>query len=359
MSDQTTRRMIRAYIEDASSPMFLSGFFQTPPENFHTSERVEVDIERDDRDVAVVIQAIEAGRRQNESTVYSNKDFIPPIYDEEGVITSYDLIKRVPGQDPFMAPDFQANAVLRSFRLFRKLERKVRRAIELQASQVLQTGVLDLQDQNGTTLYGLSFDPKATHFPTAGTPWATVATSTPIDDLESLADVILTDGKTEVQDVIMGRQAFLNFQKSTQVQTLADNRRFDLVRVDAPETRGMGAKFHGVLSAGQYRLNIWSYTGRYRNPNGGATVPYVDPNKVIMLSDGRLDLTFGAIPLLRGPEARALPFLPPRISDGDAGIDLTTNAWFTADGRHLAVSAGTRPLCIPTAIDTFGTLKTD
>jgi hypothetical protein len=350
--------MIRAYIEDASSPMFLSGFFQSPPENFHTSERVEIDIERDDRDVAVVITALEAGRRQNENTVYTNKDFKPPIYDEEGTITSYDLIKRVPGQDPFMAPDFQANATLRSFRLFRKLERKVRRAIELQAAQVLQTAALDLQDQNGATLYSLDYDGKTAHFPQVTTSWATSATATPIDDLESLADVILTDGKSEVENVIMGRTAFLNFQKSTQVQTIADNRRFDLVRVDAPETRGQGAKFHGVLSAGQYRMNIWSYTGRYRNPNGGATVPYVDPNKVIMMAPGRLDLTFGAIPLLRGPEQRALPFLPPRISDGGAGIDLTTNAWFTPDGRHLNVSAGTRPLCIPTAIDTFGCLNT-
>jgi hypothetical protein len=44
------------------------------------------------------------------------------------------------------------------------------------------------------------------------------------------------------------------------------------------------------------------------------------------------------------------------MSSGDRGLDLTTNAWFTPDGEHLMVSAGTRPLTIPTAIDTFARL---
>ena len=350
--------MLRAYIEDATSPMFLSGFFQSPPENFHASEKIEIDIERDDRDVAIVIQDLTAGRRQNESSLYTNKEFIPPIYDEEGVITAYDLIKRVAGQDPYMTPDFQANASVRAFKLMRKLERKVRRAIELQASQVLQTATLDLKDDAGTTLYALDYKPKATHFPTASVDWSTVATSVPFDDLESLADVILTDGKSEVTDVIMGRTALLDFQKSTQVQSMADNRRFELTTIQAPEARGAGGKFHGITSVGQYRLNIWSYGGRYRDPQTGNTLPYITDDKVIMLAPGRLDLSFGAIPLLRGPEQGALPFLPPRVSDGGVGVDLTTNAWFTPDGRHLMVSAGTRPLCIPTAIDTYGCLNT-
>ncbi len=42
----------------------------------------------------------------------------------------------------------------------------------------------------------------------------------------------------------------------------------------------------------------------------------------------------------------------------DYSIDMTTNAWFTPDNKHLKVSAGTRPLTIPTAIDTFGRIDT-
>ena len=38
-------------------------------------------------------------------------------------------------------------------------------------------------------------------------------------------------------------------------------------------------------------------------------------------------------------------------------LDLTTNAWVTPNNKHVMVSAGTRPLTIPTAIDTFACLK--
>ena len=57
------------------------------------------------------------------------------------------------------------------------------------------------------------------------------------------------------------------------------------------------------------------------------------------------------------PEARVTQFLPPRMSMPDVGMDFTTNAWVTPDGKHLKLSAGTRPLTIPTAIDTYARLN--
>ena len=41
MSDTSTKRMISAYIQEAPPTLFLSGFFQSPPQNFHNSEEVE------------------------------------------------------------------------------------------------------------------------------------------------------------------------------------------------------------------------------------------------------------------------------------------------------------------------------
>jgi len=48
MSGTTTTRMIRAYNQMAQPTLFLSGLFQSPPENFHSSEEVEIDIIRSD-----------------------------------------------------------------------------------------------------------------------------------------------------------------------------------------------------------------------------------------------------------------------------------------------------------------------
>jgi hypothetical protein len=39
-------------------------------------------------------------------------------------------------------------------------------------------------------------------------------------------------------------------------------------------------------------------------------------------------------------------------------MDIQMNAWITADGETMMIQAGSRPLFIPTAIDTYGCLDT-
>jgi len=125
----------------------------------------------------------------------------------------------------------------------------------------------------------------------------------------------------------------------------------------APETRGKGATFYGKFFIGNYWYEIWSYSALYKHPQTGVMTPYVDPDKVIMIGEGaRLDLSYGSITRLVPPDPRVGQYLPSRISGSDQGLDLSVFAWITPDGKHLKVSCGTRPLCIPTAIDTFGAL---
>lgn len=357
MSDTSTIRMIEMYMEEASAPLHLAGRFKSPPRNFHDSEKVEIDIMRDDEDVAIVVQDLTAGARMNESTLYTNKSFVPPIFKEQGAIHAYDMIKRRPGVDPFQDPNFGLAASEDAFRIFRKLERKIRRSIELMASQVLQTGTLTLIDDAGVTLYTLDFQAKATHMATVSTTWALDgATGDPIGDLSALGDVVRRDGKHVPTDLDFGKSAWQRFTANADVRALLDNRRMEIGQI-RPEARGQGASYRGNIWIDHYEYRLWMYDGWYNHPQTGTPTPYISTDNVIMSSEtGRLDLSFGSIPRITGPESRALPFLPPRMSDGDRGLDLTTNAWFTPDGEHLMVSAGTRPLTIPTAIDTFARL---
>ena len=156
----------------------------------------------------------------------------------------------------------------------------------------------------------------------------------------------------------MGRSAAINFMKSAQVQNIADNRRYNLVHLDPPQNRGDGAKYLGTLVAGQYKLNIWGYAGRYKDVETGAITKYVDDNKVIVLAPGRKDLTWGAIPQVGSPDPRVLPFMPGRVSSSGAGIDLHYSGWIEKDNTALTVQVAARPLVIPVAIDTFGCLTT-
>lgn len=344
-------------MEEASAPMFLSGFFQTPEQNFHNSEKIEIDVQRDDEEIAIVIQDLSVGARQNEMGKYVAKAFTPPIFDEEGNINAFNLIKRMPGENPYADPDFQGHAIAQSFQIFRRLEMKVRRAIELQCAQVLQEGKITHKDSAGNTLYVLDYQPRSAHFVTVSTPWAADGTTgNPFTDIASLANLLRRNGRKNPTRLIFGSTALQRFMNSAVVKAQLANVGMQNLFQIAPATRGEGASFVGRFWIENYWYEIWSYEGGYRNPQTGNFTPYVDPFKVIMLGDGRLDLSFGAIPRIVGPEQRVLPFLPERISNGDRAIDMSTFAWITPDGKHLKVSCGTRPLAIPTAIDTFGTL---
>ena len=354
MSDKSTIQLIEMYLEEATPPMFLSGFFRSPPDNFHPPAEVELDVERDSDQVAIVVKDLSTGPNHNEASLYTNQRLKPPIYDEEGAVTAFDMIQRQPGQSTFTNPNYAAAATRQAFKVFRKLENKIRRAIELQASQVLQTGQLTLIDKSGNSVYALDFGPKGTHFVTP-TAWAADgSTGDPLTDIQNLSIVIRRDGKREPTKLIFGLGAYTRFLANPKVKDRLLQIRGALITA-APQVRGQGATYQGTVFVGHYPFEMWTYDGFYAHPQTGTLTPFVADQKVIMLCDGaRLDLTYGAIPMIMGPDQRAMPFLPPRISSSSGGLDLTTNAWVTPDGKRVMVSAGTRPLTIPTAIDTFG-----
>jgi len=362
MSTATTTKMIAAYEQISNPLMFLSGLFRSPPSNFHTSEDVKIDVVRSDEEVAIVISDLSTGYNMNSDDLYTNKKFKPPIFKEAMALNAADLIKRMPGQDPFQAPDFQANIIGRMFRGMSKVERKIRVAIELQASQVMQTGTVTLTDNAGVALYTIDYKPKATHFPTAGTAW-NFPGSTKAADISALAEIIRNDGLSDPDQIIMGVDAFEAFISDTAIQDRFDNRRMDLGTIAPMEMRGGGGSFRGVVEIGNYRYDVWTYGGRYNHPVTGVKTQFIDPGKVIVrASSGRLDATFGAIPnigkLLGADRSSLIPSLPSRLSLADGSMDLHTNVWLSNDGEQMFGGVGARPLLIPTAIDTYGCLTT-
>jgi len=362
MSGNTTRRMISAYYQEASPSAFFSGMFRTRPENFHSSEEVEIDIVRSEEDVSIVIQDLSTGYRMNSDDLYTNKGFRPPIHKEAIPINSFDLIKRMPGENPFQSPDFRANVITRMFSGMRKVERKIRRAMELQASQVMQTGVVTLTDINGAALYTLDFAPKASHFPTAGTTWATATLTEKLGDLIALCEQIRSDGLANPDELDIGADAWENLLQTDGFLARFDQLRANLGMITPMESRGDGGIYRGVLELGNYRLDVFTYNGRYKNPADGVSTPFLDPGKVVVRStEARLDATFGAIPnigMLLGANQRLVPEMPSRMSSATNGMDLFTNIWMSTDGEQLFGGVGARPLMVPTAIDTFGCLDT-
>jgi hypothetical protein len=350
MSDKTTKKLLRPFIELAPAPMFLSGFFQSPEENFHTSESVEIDIQRDGENVAIAIKDLSTGHRYNDNSQYSNKEFKPPIFKEIVSLNAFQLLSRDPGDNPFAQPGFQGKAILRIARASVKVQNKIRRSIEWMASQVMQTGTLTLTDSAGVAVYQLDFQPKNNHYVTTPV-WAAAG-------IDGLAQTIRKNGRRSPDTLILGTTA--------QELLLASQDIKDRLKADGfygagqlvPQRPGSdGANFLGNLTINNYRYELWGYDGRYVDPQTGESLPYVDAENIIMCAkSARLDLTYGAIPQIAAPDSRALPFLPPRVTDSDGRVDMTLNAWLEPDGQTLSASVASRPLTIPTEIDSFGCL---
>lgn len=358
MSDDTTVRMLSMYEDESLPTMFLASLCRTPPENFHDQEKVEIDVRRSEPRIAIPIPHISTGPRKFESTKYVNKSYEPPVYDMETSLSAYSGLKRRPGMDPFEDTQFLQSAIKEAYSNFRELEDIIRRAVELQIAQVLQTGATSLTDETGAVIFAADYSTKTTHKATVSTTWATDGSAgTPLADLASLAEVVRRDGKKEPNKLIFGTSALQRFLANADVKAQLDNRRMERGMID-PKAQGGGATRFGRVWVGDYDFELWTYRESYLDPQSGLHVPYIDTDNVIMMSDGgRIDLTFGSLPMFVPPEGRAARFLPPRISLPGRGFDLTTNAWVTPDGKHLMLSGGTRPLVIPTAIDTFASLN--
>lgn len=357
MSTTATKRMLLAYNQSAPPTLYMSGKFESPPQNFHNSESVEIDIIRSEEDVAIAIIDLSTGYRMNQTDLYTNKEFTPPIFKEAITINAHTLLKRVAGNDPFADVTFQASLTARIFQGMPKPAAKIHRAIELQASQILQTGTVTLIDSDGKELYTLDYKAKATHLPQVAVTWGS-ANDTKLADLENLCDVIREDGLADADEALFGANAWTKFIQDTSVQALLDNRRMVLGGI-APEVRGQGAKFMGFIEIGDCRLDMWTYSGRYKHQQTGTSTRFMHPDKVVVIaSSGRLDATFGNVPRIVPVDARVAPFLPTRISSRAGGMDLHPNAWIDQTGENLYAGVSSRPLLIPTAIDTYGCLNT-
>lgn len=359
MPTDATLRMLKKYEEKAEPVPFLLSLCQAPEENFHDSQKVTIDTVRGEPRIAVANAAGSFGTRKVELTKAVNTEYTPLVYDLETTIGAYNALKRRPGVDPFDPEAGLLKDILgESFRYVRELDSMLTRGMELQAAQVLTTGIILSVDSAGTTMDSVDFSLRAAHLVTTGTAWgADGTTGDPGGDIEAIAEVIERNGKQEVDQVIAGRGAMLRLLANTKIRSGLDLLNMSNGRIDIPTKRG-GAKYHGRVTLGTTRVvDLWSYRATYIHPQTGAHTPYIADNKVIVRSSqGRIDATYGSIPTIVRPDARVLEFLPPRMSNPERKFDASLNAWVTPDGKHLNLSAGTRGLVVPTAKDTFGCL---
>lgn len=327
-----TQAVVDVYKERPRVTSFLRSFF---PSNVSLTKLVSIAVQRGSEKVAVDVKRYSEANH-NSFDLSTERIIEPPLYKEKMTANDHRLYDQVilslsQGNTTFFP---QLTAELAED--MQELENVILRAIEVQCANVLETGIVTLTNNTN-----IDFKRKAASLiaNTAGNTWDT-PTVDPYKSLEAGAKFIRTAGKAQggTYTVIMGGDAYSDFVNNPIVQGRADVRNFHFDDLRAPQRDSIGGAFHGQVSAGSYKFNIWTYP-EFRDVAGVST-PYVNDKKIIILPENpRFSTQFAAVPQLI--EGSTIP------QKGEFLIKDYTDVQMTAHTMEI-MSA---PIAVPTAID--------
>ncbi len=335
-----TQALIDVYKERLRPTAFLRSFF---PDVFVPTKYVSIEVERMGENVAVdVLRGTEGNR--NTFSRSTQKIFEPLFYREFFDATNLDLYDQVLGAMGSNNVQLFAELVRQLADKLMVLEDKIERAKELQCAQVLfSNGVITLKD--GTTIdykrkSGSNVDPgSGQYFANSIDPFPLFGAG---------AEFIRTKGRSgdSVFNAVLGSLAItdlLNNAKFLERQNLVN---MALDAVQGPVRSATGAAFHGTITAGAYKIQLWSYPQFYKHPTSGVDTPYVDPKLVTIIpTNPRFKMAHAAVPQLitEGKTPQTGPYVIGNFRDERAVADI--------------YDIQSAPLAVPVAVDTIYTFR--
>lgn len=313
-----TSTMIAVYRQEISVMSFLRSFF---PATEAMTKEISIEVQQGTELVAVDVERGASGNR-NKMTLSTQKIFLPPYYNEVMTNNEHRLYDVAIGtQDTSV----MATLTQELAKELMELQKKIERRYELQCAQVLETGIVTLV--NGDNI---NFNRKAASLVdvSGSNPWTT-GSNNPITDLENGAKFLREIGKASggTFNAICGGEALNALLSNSTFQARADIKSFNMDDIRRPEMTN-GATYHGQVTAGSYKVNLWAYPEVYEERDSSGTITqsnYVNPKKVIMLPENpNFKLSFAAVPNLLGQPPQQGAFL---VKDW---IDEEKTAHFTA-----------------------------
>lgn len=261
-----------------------------------TAKEISIEVMRGTEKIAVDVLRGTNGNR-NTFSKHAEKIFVPPFFNEYFDATELDRYDLLFGQDASNPTIGVIDGMItQALEKLNILKYKIERAYELQCSQVFTTGIVQLT--NGDNI---DFKRKAGSMVVkdAAGYWS-VSTVDPRDDMRSGADFLRKTGKAYDSEfnVILGAKALTDLLANPNVnddkiKTLA------LVDLRMPQTDAMGGVYHGTLSAGPYKMHLWSYPDYYDNSEGVSTA-YINDYYMIILpkTSGKFVMSYAGVPAI-------------------------------------------------------------
>jgi hypothetical protein len=208
----------------------------------------------------------------------------------------------------------------------------------------------------------LDFNQKASHQFTGLTPWS--AGGDPFAHLGDASGVNKKDAGVTSDIAIFGQDALQLLFSNTIFKDAAKLEKVDIVTIKPPSVNSDGGVFHGMLSVGSYKLQVWTYPEDYDVPMGydfpneGTTVPYVPTDRVLVMSSkARKELVYAGVPVLVSVDGSFFSNLG--LSQVPQNVAGEFVPWAALDIEKVALKYGVKsaPLPIPIDIDSYSWLE--
>jgi hypothetical protein len=355
---------LKGYDEMLRFIPFLSSFFVTTPRDIVNAESFKIDIRRGTKKIAPVISNITQIGGKIKKSIYTQKEFTPPILAVSSDFAPGDLTNKAFSMTEYESADedYQVQLQTNISDSMNEIENEMSMNPEYQASQILQTGAMTLYDDQGLPAFDISFSPKATHFPTVGTSWSDPAADMN-GDILSLYQVIKKDSGVNARNIVFGADALMNYIDGNDFAKVFDLQRVKSGEFDPNETNP-DVNFLGDLLIGYKRFQCWLYEGEYQNPAAANDdlLPFVEPDKVLLLPDGNspnvdFRTVWCTVPTITGVDPRFAGLVPSSMELSDR--QFTTRVWVEGSSDTLNVELKARPLSVPVSIDAFGCIDTE
>lgn len=351
-SDILARVMLNAYEEDVQNDAnnyFLSSLFRE--EFTSNTEKVEIDIMRENQSIAIDIARGSIGSGVNTLGAFSNKEYSVPLYREETPLTAGMINKRPPGIDGFSASGLSEAARVAYWigKAQAAQLKKIKRAIELQASQALQTGLITLRNSDT-----IDFKKKSSLNNVPAVKWnAGAGSPNPLIDLEALCLEVFQAGKMKPNVAIFSPDAWQGFRFNAAVQSFFDRRNINPGMIERGEVME-GATFQGRIALGDYLLDLYTYAGFYLNESNVATNYMSAESVIVMNRNARLSKGFGAVEVPARNRAEYEQLGLPAIPEFVEGKFVP---YYYQIGLGMFAGVQSAPIVMTNAIDTIGTIS--
>lgn len=269
-----TKALSAIYSDMVAPKTFLRSFFK---ERFDATFYLSWQVERFKEKVAKSVPKGSEGNR-NRFGNSTEKVVEPPMFREYFDITKLDGYDRIFGST---AIDSGQLALFLN-RVREKMQycvNKMERAYELQAAQVFHDGKI-VDAEYGT--YDFQRNAESMRNDT-GNYWTTGSVS-PFAQIKSDCEYLRTVGKSNdvIFDAIFGSLAKEALDTNDTFNSRVSRNSNLLDTLTPPGREANGAAYHGLISAGDYKVRLWTYPEFYDDDNGDAQ-PYLNTKEYVLL----------------------------------------------------------------------------